>query len=187
MQHTTGILYGDTYNGGSHGYGALYSLTANLAPYAKLVTFLGKVGASVGILGQGFSGATAVSFNGAAAQFQVTSDTFLTATVPDGAKTGPVSVTMGGSKLVSNQNFLVTPVITSFSPTSGPVGTQVTITGASLSQTTLVKFGTKAASFTVNNDKQVTATVPANAKSAKITITTAGGIATSPGTFTVTQ
>lgn len=186
LQHTTGPLYGDTYDGGVHGYGTFYTFNTNLSPYAKLVTMAGKVGTTIGILGQGFSGANAVSFNGTSAQFSVDSDTFLTATVPDGATTGPVTIAMGSGKLVSKQKFLVTPVITSFSPTSGPVGTHVTITGASLSQATLVKFGTKTASFTVNNDKQITATVPANAKTAKISITTAGGIATSAGSFTVT-
>ena len=186
MQHTTGILYGDTFNGGSKSDGTFYSLNAGLTAFAKLVTTAGKVGNSIGILGQGFAGATAVSFNGTSAQFQISADTFLTATVPDGALTGPVTVTTARGKLLSNQNFLVTPVVTSFSPPSGPVGTQVTITGVSLSQATLVKFGSKAASFTVKNDKQVTAVVPANAKSGKITITTAGGIATSPTSFTVT-
>ena len=63
----------------------------------------------------------------------------------------------------------------------------MTITGVSLAQAALVKFGSKAASFTVNNDKQVTAIVPATASTGKITITTAGGIATSSQSFTVTQ
>jgi uncharacterized repeat protein (TIGR03803 family) len=186
MQHTVGPIYGNTDNGGPHGYGTFFSLNANLPPFAKLVTFAGKVGTSIGILGQGFSGATGVSFNGTSATFNIVSDTFLSATVPDGATTGPVTVNMGGTKLVSNQKFLVTPTITSFSPTSGPVGTQVIISGVSLSQAMLVKFGTTAASFTVNNDKKVTATVPANAKSAEIMITTPGGIATSSLPFTVT-
>lgn len=186
-QHTRGILYGEAMNGGSHGYGTFYSLNASLPAFAKLVTRAGLVGSSIGILGQGFAGATAVSFNGTPAQFQIGADTFLTATVPDGATTGPVTITMAGGQLVSNQTFLVTPVITSFSPASGPVGTQVTITGVSLSQVSLVEFGSKAASFTVKSDKQITAAVPASAKTGKITITTPGGIATSPKSFNVTN
>ena len=46
-------------------------------------------------------------------------------------------------------------------PFSGPVGTVVTITGVSLTQTKTVTFGgVKATTFTVNNDSKVTATRP---------------------------
>ena len=185
-QHSGGVLYGDTVSGGVHSYGTFYTLDAGLPAFAKLVPNAAKTGSTVGILGQGLNGATAVSFNGKAAPFNLVSDTFLTATVPNGATTGPVKVTLGGNSLNSYRNFQVVPVITSFSPSSGQVGTQVTITGVSLSQTSLVEFGSTTASFTVNSDKQVTATVPANAKSAKITITTAGGTAVSSASFTVT-
>jgi len=188
VQHTTGILYGDTFNGGSHGYGTFYSLNANLAPFAALVPTSGKVGRSIGILGQGFTGTTAVSFNGTSAQFTVSADTFLTVTVPDGATTGVVTVTTPGGNLTSKQLFQVTPVIKSFSPTSGPVGTSVTITGVSLTQTSKVAFGgVVATKFTVNNDKQVTAIVPTGAKTGKVAVLTPGGTATSPGVFTVTH
>ena len=57
-----------------------------------------------------------------------------------------------------------------------------------MTQTTKVTFGgVKATSFTVNSDKQVTATVPTGAKTGHIAITTAGGTAVSKGIFTVTQ
>jgi IPT/TIG domain len=81
----------------------------------------------------------------------------------------------------------VLPYITSFKPTSGPAGTSVVITGVSITQTSKVTFGgVKAATVTVNSDTQVTATVPTGAKTGKIVIATAGGSATSSGTFTVT-
>ncbi len=76
----------------------------------------------------------------------------------------------------------------SFTPTSGPVGTQVTITGVSFTQTTGVGFGDYTpAQFTVNSDTQVTATVPSGAKTGPVGIQTQGGIAISTQTFTVTQ
>ncbi len=61
-----------------------------------------------GILGQGLTGTTSVTFNGVAAtSFKVGSDTFMTAVVPSGATTGPVVVTTPGGTLTSNVSFRV--------------------------------------------------------------------------------
>ena len=61
------------------------------------------------ILGQGFKGVTGVAFNGTSSNFNVVSDTYLTATVPTGATTGFVSVTTSHGSLKSNKKFRVTP------------------------------------------------------------------------------
>jgi len=173
--HTNGDFYGNT-NGNSLGGSVFYSLNVGFKPLIDLVTWTGKVGATVEILGQGFTGTTGVSFNGTAAKFVNVSDTYMTATVPAGATTGAVTVATFTSTLKSNQSFLVTPQIKSFTPTSGIEGTSVTITGVSLTQTTAVTIGGKAATFKVNSDTSVTATVPAGAKTgAAISITTPGG------------
>ena len=64
---------------------------------------------------------------------------------------------------------ITVPRITSFSPTSGLVGTAVTINGVGLKHTTQVAFGgVKATTFTVESDTQVKATVPTGAKTGKI-------------------
>ncbi len=187
-QHTTGILYGDTNTGGTHNKGAFYGLKANLSPYAALLPTSGKVGKSIGILGQGFNGTTGVSFNGTAAKFKISSDTFLTATIPAGATSGIVTVAISSGNLKSKQTFRVIPVIKVFTPTSGPVGTPVKITGVSLTQATKVTFaGVASTQFSVDSDTQVTAYVPTGAKTGKIAITTPGGTATSSSSFTVTQ
>jgi uncharacterized repeat protein (TIGR03803 family) len=189
LQNTNGILYGDTIQGGTSGgsgCGVFYSWNAGLKPFVSLVSTSGKVGKMVEILGQGFKGTTGVSFNGVAATFKVVSPTYLTAVVPTGATTGSVTVKTPGGTLTSNKPFRVTPVILSFSPSGGKVGSLVTITGNSLTQTTKVTFGgVKATSFTVNSDTHVTATVPTGAKTGRIGITTPGGTATSSGIFTV--
>lgn len=111
-QHTNGILYGDTQRGGTVSTcvdcGTFYSLDLGLPPFVSLAPPASKVGRQIEFLGQGFTGTSAVSFNGAVANFNVVSDTFLTATVPDGATTGFVTVTTPGGILKSNREFRVT-------------------------------------------------------------------------------
>ena len=101
------------------------------------------------------------------------------------ALTGSVTVTTGSTTLTSSKTFKVLPTITGFTPPSGPGGTSVTIAGTGLEQTTKVAFGSKVATFTVNSDTQVTATVPAGAITATIHVTTKGGAAVSKTKFTV--
>jgi len=151
----------------------------------------GAAGTSVVITGTNFTGATAVKFNGTAATtFTVNSATQITATVASGSTTGPIAVTTAGGTATSATNFTViipAPTITSFNPTSGPVGTGVVITGTNFTGATAVAFNGKAASvFTVNTATQITATVASGSTTGKITVTTAGGTATSASSFTVT-
>jgi len=187
VEDTSGKFYGTTSAGGMYGDGTIFSLDMGLGPFVRLVRDLGKVGQTGGILGQGFSGATAVTLNGVPAEFTVVSDTYLTATIPAGGTTGFVTVTTPSGTLTSNKPFRVEPQLLSFDPPSGPPGTQVTITGVSLTQTQGVGFGNRVpAQFTVNSDNQVTATVPEGAQTGKIGIQTQGGKAISSGTFTVT-
>ena len=77
------------------------------------------------------------------------------------------------------------PTIASFAPASGPVGTQVTITGTNLAATTGVTFGGTQAGFTVTSASEVSATVPVGAFTGAISVTTLGGTATSSSPFTV--
>ncbi len=186
-QDTNGLFYGVTaVGGGPDSDGTFYDLNNGLAPFVSPQTASGMIGAQVGILGQGFSHSSVVKFGGiSASSIAVTGTTFITATIPAGALTGSVTVTTSSTTLSSPQTFKVLPTITSFTPPSGAVGTPVTITGSGLTQTTKVTFGGKAASFAVNSDTQVTATVPAGAKTGKIGITTKGGKVTSKGKFTV--
>src|SRR5947209_10245093 len=78
------------------------------------------------------------------------------------------------------------PTVTSVSPSSGSTagGTQVTITGTSLTGASSVRFGSAAATaFTVNGDTSITATSPAGqAGAADVTVIAPGGTsATNPG------
>lgn len=79
------------------------------------------------------------------------------------------------------------PTITNFTPSSGPVGTSVIITGTGLTGATSVTFnGASATTFTVNSPTQITATVPATATTGKIAVTTPNGSGASTNNYTVT-
>jgi uncharacterized repeat protein (TIGR03803 family) len=117
IQDTDGDFYGTTDSGGDSsacsqaygGCGTAYKLSMGFGPFVTFVLNSGKVGAKVEILGQGFTGTTGVSFNGTAASYVVHSDTYLTATVPQGATTGFATVTTPGGTLQSNVVFRVKP------------------------------------------------------------------------------
>ena len=118
FQHTNGRLFGGTTSGGTGSgvdcsvgaCGVFYSVNIGAAPFVAFVGQpAGKAGKTVEILGQGFTGTTAVSFNGISASFEVVSETYLTATVPAGATTGTVQVTTPVGVLLSNVAFRVTP------------------------------------------------------------------------------
>jgi uncharacterized repeat protein (TIGR03803 family) len=190
LQHTDGVLYGETYSGGKFGRGTIFTWNGGslLHPFVAPLPNFGKIGTSIGILGKGFTGTTAVSFNGSAAKFAFVSDTYLTATIPTTTATGGVvSVTTPTGVLNSEKSFIVLPSITSFTPTSGKVGTSVVITGGGLNGATQVTFGgVKATGFTANFSWKVTATVPLGAITGRIAIATPWGTATTAGPFTVT-
>src|SRR5205823_10829198 len=67
----------------------------------------GPVGKAVTVSGSGFSGATDVSFNGSSASFTVVSDVKITTSVPNGALTGPISVTNADGTAASASSFKV--------------------------------------------------------------------------------
>ena len=191
-QNTNGVFYGSTFSGGDYscgndtGCGTVYSLNTGLKPFAALEMTSGKEGSEIGILGQGFTAATTVSFAGTpATSITLAGAKFLGVKVPAGALTGTVTVTTGSTALTSSLPFRVTPTIASFSPTSGAPGTPVTITGTGLTQTTEVVFNGKKATITVNSDTEITATVPAAATTGKIGLATKGGTAVSTTNFTV--
>jgi uncharacterized repeat protein (TIGR03803 family) len=186
MQHTNGTIFGLDKRGGVKGEGGIYSLEAGLPPFILMPSTLGPVGKSVGILGQGFTGASGVEFNGTPASFHVVSDTYLTTTVPAG-ETGFVRVNTASGDLVSSKIFKVTPALKTIAPTSGAVGSSVVLTGTGLIQAVNITVGgVKVTSFTVNSDLQVTIRVPAGAKTGKVVVTTPGGTASNPTVFTVT-
>jgi hypothetical protein len=91
---------------------------------------------------------------------------------------------VGSSALGSTVVALAaTPTISGFSPTSGPVGTPVTITGTGFTGATRVLFGTVSATYSVMSDTTIDTTVPAGAVRGTISVHTPGGNVTSHNRF----
>ena len=183
---------------GTQTYGATLSTSAGW--FAALVTYKlgagptitnvnppsGPDGTSVTITGTKLSGATAVTFNGTpATTFNSVDDFTVTATVPTGATSGPITVMAAAGTATSPNPFTVQPTITSFTPSSGPIGTPVTITGSGFTGVTTVTFNSVSATFSFTDDAHVTAYAPGGG-SGTIILTTPGGSATSANSFTVT-
>ena len=176
----------------------LSALPASASAVTNFTPKCGVVGTSVTVTGSGFTSggdATAVTFGTAPAGNQTTltglTNTSVTAAVPAGATTGKITVQTPDPDTASVADFTVeaapaAPTITSFTPTAGPIGTIVTITGTKFCGTTTVKFNaTTATSVTVNSATSITATVPTGATTGKISVTNTIGTATSAADFVV--
>ena len=142
-----------------------------------------------------------VAFNGTNVQpggLQIGSDTTIYAIVPDGATSGPITVTTAkGSTTAPGGSFYVNPCpqvslsvaqanpslasgiasTPSFlgrnavSPAAGKVGSTVTLTGYSFLSVTGVSFGRVKAAFKIVSPTQITTTVPKGASTSKIVLT----------------
>ncbi len=151
----------------------------------------GPVGTRVTLTGSNLAGVTVVRFNGVTATVLSATDTQLVTTVPAGATTGPIAVSGPAGLAITATPFTVTvpqpPTISDFTPSKGPVGTQVTLNGTNFTGATAVRFGTVAAiTFRVVSAGTITATVPAGAVTAFLYVTTPGGTAVSKKQFQVT-
>ena len=77
------------------------------------------------------------------------------------------------------------PIVFNFSPSNGASGTNVVINGTNFSGASTVTFDGTSTSFSVISSTQISATVPANAGSGFISVTTPSGTAISTSNFTV--
>ncbi len=151
----------------------------------------GIIGAQVQVTGTNLLGTTSVRVNGTAVEsFLVSSNTLLTAQVPDGATTGPISVLTSGGQAVSATDYtvLTPPDVDALTPIRGPVGTVVTLTGTGLAAATAIRFnGTPALTFSAAADgKSAVATVPAGTSTGQVSLTTSVATAVSAQIFTLT-
>src|SRR5207244_9986470 len=121
-------------------------------------------------------GTNTVTFNGASATPTSWNNTSIVVPVPSGAASGSVVVTVAGHTS-NGASFTVTtpPSVTSFWPTSGPVGMAVTITGAnfgtSQGSNTVTFGGTSAGTAAYWSATSITVTVPSRATTCNVVVT----------------
>jgi hypothetical protein len=162
-------------------------LTPSIANFTPTFGIAGEQ--TVQIAGKNFFGVTTVTIGGISATYTITDGTALSVAVPASAATGsaPIRITNAQGTGVSNTNFSVTygvPTVTSVSPTQGPVGTPVVITGTYLGYPgTTVTLNGAAVTLASQSATQLTFTVPVGATSGNLVVTTPGGTVTQ--TFTV--
>ena len=142
----------------------------------------GLPGIPVNITGTNFGatqGASTVTFNGTSAiSISNWSTTSITAVVPPGTITGNVVVTV--NSVASNGvpfTVLVPPTISSLSPTSGVVGTPVTIAGTNFGAsqgTSTVTFNGTATTISNWSATSIAAVVPSGATTGNVVVTVNG-------------
>lgn|GEM_PF-3387660 len=103
---------------------------------------------------------------------------------------GILALSGGGSSAggTSTGNTTLAPTLTSFTPTSGPINSTVTITGTNFSSSAtsnVVKFNGTVATVTTATSTQLTVTVPTGTTTGKISIEVSGQLVTSTTDFTI--
>ena len=150
------------------------------------------IGASVAISGTNFSVVASeniVKFNGTSAVVSAAADKQLTAIVPLGVTTGPITVTVNGKTATSTNLFTpVGPSITSFTPLLSGIGYSVSIRGTNFSQDLMkdiVTINGVTAEVTAATTMLLTVTVPDGATTGKISVMVKGLQATSDSNITI--
>jgi IPT/TIG domain len=197
MMYPTGLLFRFALT-----CAALSAAAANVASAVQpvITSFSpqsGPVGTIISLTGSGFTGANFAHVDGwNDTSLMILSDTSAHVTVPTTGN-GPamLSISNPTNTGYSSTNFVVTgpaaaPVINSFSPTSGPIGTIITIIGSNLAGAIAAQIGSvSGAQINGNFGSSVQLTVPntATAGAGVVSIRTAGGWAYSSTAFQVTN
>ena len=172
--------------------GVAFTVSTSAPMITSLNPTSGGAGAAVTITGTNFGatqGTSTVEFDGTTAAVTSWSNTSIAVTVPSGAATGNVVVTVG-TQASNGITFTVTtpaPTITTLNPTSGAVGSSVVITGTNFGATqgtSTVKFNGTAATTTAWSATSITATVPTGATTGNVVVTV-NGQASNGVSFTV--
>lgn len=185
-----GNFYGNTFAGSAWSLGSVFRLVLNPnTPIVSIDSFApdgGPPGTSVTLTGSGFTGASRLTMGGGKrllpATFSVVSDSEITALVPAGAQSSAFGLTTPLGTTYSSEDFYLKPVITGLTPSSGNVGSGVTLQGYHFDAITSITVGGVRAtqySYVTGADTAINVTVPAGAKSGRIVVTNPGGSAAS--------
>ncbi len=115
-----------------------------------------------------------VTLDGTSASVTTWSSTSIVAEVPVGSTTGNVVVTANGDSSNGISFTISLPVITSLSPTSGAVGTSVTITGTGFGSSGMVTFDGTSATAGSWSATSIGVTVPTGALTGQVVVTVSG-------------
>ena len=172
-------------------YDSQVTIPEILFPFiASLSPTTGNAGTSVTITGGDFGasyGSSTVAFNGVSATPSSWSDASIAAPVPPNATSGPVVVTVSG-QASNSATFTIPATISSVLPSSGPIGSAVTIAGSGFGATqgsSSVSFNGIPAIATSWSSGQIVAVVPPGATTGPVAVTVSSVVGTGP-TFSVT-
>jgi hypothetical protein len=132
----------------------------------------GSIGEEITINGTNLIGAFEVKFGSAPSQITSNTGLVLKTKVPSGASSGKISITTPAGTGASPQEFVVTgtPFISSFSPTSGGIGTKILLSGINLLTVTSAKIGLVNLKINSKSDTQMEVEVLTNSVTGKISV-----------------
>ncbi len=182
--------------GGTSSYAYTLALTDAIAPQPVISSWSptsGPVGTVITVKGSGLAGLKS-AWVGAAHDAAIQSDTAgsVQIVVPADAATGQLALGNGNSWVFSGGTFTVTDAsgplsISSWSPTSGPVGTVITVNGTGLNGLKSVWIGAgHDASIQSDTPTSVQIVVPADASTSQLALGNGSTWVFTSGVFTVT-
>jgi len=149
------------------------------------------VGSPITLSGAGLTNLVWVRLGELDMSFTPLSPTSIRAIVPLDAFSGPIRTrNLSGIETQAQGTFIVDgarPTLTSFTPAEGSVGTRVQILGKGLATASRVQFNGTDAVLGSKTSTSIEATVPANASTGPIAVTTLDGIAVSSSNFVLRQ
>ena len=176
--------------GGQSSAGVSFTVTLPAPVISRLDPSSGLVDANVTIEGSNFGTSSGtVTFNGTTASTTSWDTDEIQTSVPEGATSGLVVVTVEGepSAGVTFTVIIPAPVISRLDPDSGLVDANVTIEGSNFgSQTGSVTFNGTTASTTSWDSDEIQTRVPSGATTGPVVVRTSGGQSSAGVTFDVT-
>ncbi len=194
-----GVSAGDLNNDGKPDLAIMSSqltILPNILGYAVISDFTpmsGEEGITVTISGHNFDPIPSnniVKFNGTTAVVTSSTSTSIVTTVPVGATNGLITVEVDGLESQSASPFILPPVITSFTPLSGPSGSTVVISGFNFEPVpanNTVAFNGADAVVLGSTSTSLTVAVPSGATSGLVTVFVNGFLATSTSAFEIKE